>query len=351
MRHSTCHGQHSRLKASPSAAMLQRKSASLSAKSQFLPPLSTALSRPLTPVPGDDMSMRALLLAALATCAAAQPSASPTIACKLAPGDLMFVGLSITDDEFAIMAATHLSAGTEFLVTDRGYKSDTDGFRGGEGRLIYTAPAGGLAPGELLFHSGSGASNFTTFSGTFNVRNTGEQVLIYEDCGSGINFINGMAIKVPWTPDNETVNIDAESHLPAQLATFNLEFNVAGDDRYYSGTTTAQMSDLQALINDESNWVADGTDLDIVFAAGFTVLATESPSLMPSTAPSDTPTPATTASPTVEASVEPTATSEAPSAAPVTPESASPSATPTEFLCTLSPGDLVIVGFKYAGTE
>lgn len=75
-------------------------------------------------------------------------------------GDIAFLGINSTaPDQFAILALRNIAAGDIFYVTDGGFTGTNTGlasttFRGTEGFLQYTAPAGGIAAGSVLVING-----------------------------------------------------------------------------------------------------------------------------------------------------------------------------------------------------
>ena len=107
-----------------------------------------------------------------------------------------------TSDGFSFVALQDISAGTVVYFTENTFNTSTLTFTGAEGVMQWTAPAGGLARGQVVVAMETGANSFTTtcssgscgsvsvVSGTFSLASTGEELFAYLD--SDNNPLNGV---------------------------------------------------------------------------------------------------------------------------------------------------------------
>jgi Secretion system C-terminal sorting domain/Calx-beta domain len=109
---------------------------------------------------------------------------------------------SATQDGFSFVALQTIAAGTVLYFTENPFDKSTLTFSGAEGVMQWTAPAGGLARGQVVVASETSPNIFTTtcsggtcgsvslVSGTFTFASTGEELYAYLDADS--NHANGV---------------------------------------------------------------------------------------------------------------------------------------------------------------
>lgn len=112
------------------------------------------------------------------------------------------VNHSTTADGFSFVALQDIAAGTIVYFTENPFTNSTLTFSGGEAVMQWTAPAGGLARGQVVVATETGANTFTTtcssggcgsvsvVSGSFTLASTGEELYAYLDADN--NPSNGV---------------------------------------------------------------------------------------------------------------------------------------------------------------
>ncbi len=112
------------------------------------------------------------------------------------------VNHSTTADGFSFVALQDITAGTTVYFTENPFNNSSLTFSGAEAVMQWTAPAGGLARGQVVVATETGANTFTTtcssggcgnvtvVSGTFTLATTGEELYAYLDSDS--NHTNGV---------------------------------------------------------------------------------------------------------------------------------------------------------------
>ncbi|HLP63848.1 Calx-beta domain-containing protein [Flavobacterium sp.] len=112
------------------------------------------------------------------------------------------VNHSTTADGFSFVALQDIAAGTVVYFTENPFTNSTLTFSGTEAVMQWTAPAGGLARGQVVVATETGANTFTTtcssggcgsvsvVSGTFTLATAGEEFYAYLDSDS--NPSNGV---------------------------------------------------------------------------------------------------------------------------------------------------------------
>jgi len=112
------------------------------------------------------------------------------------------VNHSTTTDGFSFVALQDIAAGTIVYFTENPFTNSTLTFSGGEAVMQWTAPAGGLARGQVVVATETGANTFTTtcssggcgsvgvVSGTFTLATAGEELYAYLDADN--NPANGV---------------------------------------------------------------------------------------------------------------------------------------------------------------
>ena len=190
----------------------------------------------------------------------------PTI---LTAGDIAFTGFnSDNPDEFTFVALTGIEAGTEIRFTDNGWRA-AGGFRDTEGVFVWTAPAN-IPAGTVINPAVSGPS----FSAS------GDQIHAYQGDDAAPSFVasihfNGTGYEADATSSNT-------SALPTGLTVGTSAVAIPEvDNATYTGPLTGTKAELQAAINDPSNWDTDNARIDDIEPSGFTVTdAAPSPSVI-----------------------------------------------------------------------
>lgn len=112
------------------------------------------------------------------------------------------VNHSTTADGFSFVALQDIAPGTVVYFTENPFTNSTLTFSGGEAVMQWTAPAGGLARGQVVVATETGVNTFTTtcssggcgsvsvVSGTFTLASTGEELYAYLDADN--NPSNGV---------------------------------------------------------------------------------------------------------------------------------------------------------------
>ncbi len=107
-----------------------------------------------------------------------------------------------TSDGFSFVALQDMTAGTVVYFTENPFNTSTLTFSGAEAVMQWTAPAGGLARGQVVVAMETGPNTFATtcssgtcgsvsvVSGTFSLATTGEEFFAYLD--SDNNPLNGV---------------------------------------------------------------------------------------------------------------------------------------------------------------
>lgn len=112
------------------------------------------------------------------------------------------VNHSTTTDGFSFVALQDIAAGTVVYFTENSFTNSSLAFTGAEAVLQWTAPAGGLARGQVVVATETAANSFTVtcssggcgtitvVSGSFTLATTGEEFYAYLDSDS--NPFNGV---------------------------------------------------------------------------------------------------------------------------------------------------------------
>ena len=191
----------------------------------------------------------------------------------LSPGDIAIIGYSadLTDDPFAWVPLVSLDAGTTVFFTDDGWTAGGT-FRGAEGTITWTAPAGGLAAGTVMTIDLIGgvptnpSPNLGTYnydSGSFLVSTLGDNLFVFDGSVGSPNFIFGLKTEDGSYEGDSTSN--DSSALPGALTlnTDAVAFGSPGhagspvssvDNARYAGTTSGTAADLLAEISNPDNW-------------------------------------------------------------------------------------------------
>ncbi len=155
----------------------------------------------------------------------------------LEPGDVAVVGLNTStwgtsspctqnQDNFAFVLLVDVEAGTEIYFTDNGVQASDGCLRNNEGKLKWTAPAGGVEKGTIIsiytfadntcqpeVFDGPGTVTDPGSATSFDLNVSGEQIIIYQDDGVDINCPDEYLFAIT---NNESWQTDAtNSHTSA----------------------------------------------------------------------------------------------------------------------------------------
>ncbi|MBZ0200903.1 MAG: endonuclease [Ignavibacteriaceae bacterium] len=198
-----------------------------------------------------------------------------TFVTNLTAGDIVIVGMNTDDpDEFAFVPLVNIASGVSISFTDNGWLA-SGSLRGGEGTLIWTTPANGVANGTIVIVDG-GVSNVGTISnggGSFALSTTGDQILAYTGAPTSPNFIYAVNDEADgWQSDATSSNTSA---LPAGLvngvsAVALTEF----DNLVFNGTVPADPVQIRLEVGNKANWIGSD-DVRQTMPTGFWQLPVE----------------------------------------------------------------------------
>lgn len=166
----------------------------------------------------------------------------------LGPGDIAIIGFNSDDtSQFAFVCLKEISDGTIVYFTDNGWMY-TDTFRSGEGRLTWETP-GGCALGQIVTIN---QFDLTTL-GSFQLANSGDQILVYQGSDSIPNFIFGINFEgTDWQLNASSANT---SDIPTGLDSTNSIALTEIDNAIYVGPRTFDTpSEALAAIVNQANW-------------------------------------------------------------------------------------------------
>ncbi|KAF0152441.1 MAG: extracellular ribonuclease [Ignavibacteria bacterium] len=189
----------------------------------------------------------------------------------LAAGDIAIIGIHTDDpDQFSFVPFVDLQAGTVIRFTDSGVKADGT-FRGSEGAVKYTTPAGGVTAGAIITFTSPASGNFTSDNdatvGTSGVAlsASGDQVTAFQGSSTIPTFIYSV------TTHRNIFNADAsnsnETALPTGLTngTTAVAVGAASADNdnavYNMSVTSGTRNELLAAIGSSANWTVSNTTL------------------------------------------------------------------------------------------
>ncbi|HKY74585.1 MAG TPA: Calx-beta domain-containing protein, partial [Acidimicrobiia bacterium] len=183
----------------------------------------------------------------------------------LTPGDLALIGYSSDTGgkSFAFVLLRDVDASTTINFTDNGWLA-AGGFRGGEGIVTWTAPAGGALAGTVV--------TFTGLTVTVNPSTSGDQIIAYQ--GAAATPTNLFALD--FADGNATFAADATSSntsaVPTGLTFGSTALAFALDNGAYTGPTTGTLEALRAAIANPANWTIDD-GVPVAYASAFTIAA------------------------------------------------------------------------------
>ncbi len=176
-------------------------------------------------------------------------------------GDIAIVGFGADAGvkSFSFVILGDLS-GQTINFTDNGWLA-AGGFRGGEGIVSYTVPAG-TAVGTVVTISG--------LTGPFNPSTTGDQIIAYTGEPTAPNVL----FAVDFADGNATYAADATnantSAVPTGLTFGENALAFGADNAAYTGPLTGTREEILANIANESLWTQNDT-AGVAYPTGFTV--------------------------------------------------------------------------------
>ncbi|MBZ0200902.1 MAG: endonuclease, partial [Ignavibacteriaceae bacterium] len=173
----------------------------------------------------------------------------------LIAGDILIIGFNSVDpDQFAFVPLVNLAAGTQINFTDNGWLN-TGAFRGNEGIITWSAPAGGVSHGTIINFTSPATVNVgsVSSSGSFGLAQSGDQILVYTGSYGTPVFLyavndDGSA----WQADATSSNTSA---LPNGL--INGETAVAlveKDNGIFNGEVNPDVDQLRLTVSNPSMW-------------------------------------------------------------------------------------------------
>ncbi len=196
-----------------------------------------------------------LLSFALLGVSAAPLEVNPTI---LASGDLALIGMDTPGEDFAFVCFVDLNAGTTIYFTDE-EASGSYVIGTGEGTVMFTAPVGGIAAGEVISYVANASYFTTTSDGAMALGNSGDGLLAYqgESVGNVTTFLHAIG-----------ENLSLIGTFPDGFSNY---MTFGTDDGKYSGTRNGTASELMTAINNVSNWTTSGSGVIPFTTTSFTI--------------------------------------------------------------------------------
>lgn len=223
-------------------------------------------------------------------------SATPVF--TLNPGDIQFLGVNITgSDGFSFVTWVTIPAGTVIKFTDNAFLSSasataTNNFRGGEQFLTWTAPAGGVAIGNVVNVIDVGSANASTNRGTCTgvlngLANGGDQVFAFTGptpTNTNPSTFSGTILAA--ISSHPTINgfittgvaTSNNSYLPAELLAApqtTISFTGSNMNSAYSSSRSNQTSwaAYRPIVDANINWTSQSTPFNPFSTTDFTLSA------------------------------------------------------------------------------
>jgi hypothetical protein len=174
----------------------------------------------------------------------------------LEPGDIAIIGYNSDDtSQFAFVCLKEITAGTVIYFTDNGWVTTTTppSFRSGEGKLTWDTP-GGCLLGQIVTIN----QYDLTMEGTFQLSNTGDQILVYQGSDTAPNFIFAINFEgTTWQGSASSANTSAR---PPGLDATNSVAIAEVDNAIYNSTKSFNTTaDALAAIVNIKNWTGDNS--------------------------------------------------------------------------------------------
>ena len=133
----------------------------------------------------------------------------------LGPGDIAIIGFNSDDtSQFAFVCLREISAGSVIYFTDRGWATTSNTFWDGEGKITWDTP-GGCQLGQIVTIN----QYDLTMTGTFQLSEYGDQILVYQGSDTSPSFIFAINFEgTSWQGSASSANTSAR---PPGLDTTN----------------------------------------------------------------------------------------------------------------------------------
>ena len=196
-------------------------------------------------------------LVSLSTSAQAQTSYEVPV------GGIALIGFDFDNDKLSFVCLVPIPAGTDVLITDNGWISETSGFRTDEGVNLWE-PSIDCQVGDVIVID---VGQLAQYSGDMILSSSGDQIFIYQSINDTPHFIFGLNSEEATGTWQDICNSTANSTLPSALDNLNPSPEIAfveKDSGIYTGkrdfnTTTEAL----AAISNSSNWTTDDSPLVI----------------------------------------------------------------------------------------
>ncbi|KAF0196257.1 MAG: hypothetical protein FD166_2559 [Bacteroidetes bacterium] len=171
----------------------------------------------------------------------------------LAAGDILFIGYGTDDpDKFAFLTNAAIPEGTQITFTDNAYTGSA--LATNEGSTVWTAPAGGIAKGNVVSIQGTTVTGGGSVgANTMALSASGDQILAYQGSSSSPSFVAGVS-SFGWISTGSTTS--NTSYLPSPLAVYStaVSFATEEDNGFYTGPSTLANGAAASLICNSANW-------------------------------------------------------------------------------------------------
>lgn len=195
---------------------------------------------------------------AMGVCAVLAAPLSASAQTTLAEGDMAIIGMDTVAEDFSFVAFVDMDAGTEIYFTDE-EASGNYTIGTGEGTVLFTAPAGGIAAGTVITYAGNSSYFTTTSDGAMALGNSGDGLIAYQgtSVGSVTTFLHAVG------EDSGDVGT-----FPDGFSNYIL---YGADDGEYDGTRTGDAATLMAAINNSANWTTSGSGVTPFTTTSFSI--------------------------------------------------------------------------------
>ena len=200
---------------------------------------------------------------------------------SLSLSDIAFTGYRADDnDQFTIVLLTDVDAGTQIQITDRAWDVSGGGFVSegthGEGTLTFTFSNAYSCGDELYFSESGGtwtgeesdestSAGTVNESGTFTLGTNGDQIFIYQGAepttADESPFVT--AIQMNGSGWNTATNNESQSEQPAIFSSGNNSVVFTSETDGAEFDCGASSSAAAVVINDETNWTSDDSNINL----------------------------------------------------------------------------------------
>ncbi|MCB9191260.1 MAG: PKD domain-containing protein [Flavobacteriales bacterium] len=199
-----------------------------------------------------------------------------SVVAQLSAGDIAFVQYNADGtDDFAFVALVDIPGSEVIFFTDN--EPSGSGINSGEGIIEWTAPAGGVSCGSVVFITTAPAASVGTVSETLdlNFSGSGDGLWAYQGSTSSATFIAALGNDDPSgsiTTANEGsitgtgLTVGSTAFAPTEV-----------DNLAYTGTLSGTPAALRTALCDDSNWTTDNSATQ-TFSGTFSVTGCTAPS-------------------------------------------------------------------------